>query len=272
MSIPRLYLEDAYALDLANRISDWLKEQIDTIGAERFVLGISGGLDSAVVAGLCARAVGPDRVLGMIMPSASIAQDLVEAQKVIDAFGITSLTVDVTSVADAIFDAMPDNDSLFTDVLHQPVPENLKTRLQLARANVRPRSRMIVNYYLANIAGGVVVGTGNRTEYMIGYSTKYGDAGVDLQPILNLYKYEVRAVARVIGVPQSVIDRPPSAGLWEGQTDEAEIGMTYAELDATLSAIDAGDTSEIDPELLARVEQKIRTTAHKRTSIPAFRK
>ena len=107
---------------------------------------------------------------------------------------------------------------------------------------------------------------------MIGYFTKYGDGGVDLAPLVDLYKFEVRAVAKAIGVPESVITRPPSAGLWEGQTDEDEIGISYADLDTVLLAMEAGNTSAIDPELLAKVERKIAVSAHKRTSVPAFTK
>lgn len=272
MAVPDLHMDDAAALELADRISVWLKERIDEAGSDRFVLGLSGGLDSAVVCGLCARAVGPERVLAVIMPSSSISQDSVEAQKVADAFGIRLTTIDLTAVAEAVFEAMPGEDDLYDNILGERKPEGSEARLQLARANVRPRSRMIANYYLANLSRGIVVGTGNKTEYMIGYSTKYGDAGVDLAPLLDLYKFEVRAVARVIGVPESVITRPPSAGLWEGQTDEDEIGISYDDLDRTLMAMEAGDTSSIDQDLVVRVGQKVAASAHKRVPVPAFRR
>ena len=265
-------MDDAAALALADRISAWLKDRIEDARAERFVLGLSGGIDSAVVAGLCVRAVGPERVLPVIMPSSSIAQDSVEAHKVADAFDMKPVTIDLTDVADAVFSAMPSASDLYGDVFGEDLPEGSEARLQLARANVRPRSRMITNYYLANLTGGMVVGTGNKTEYLIGYFTKYGDGGVDIMPLVDLYKFEVRAVAKAIGVPESVITRPPSAGLWVGQTDESEIGMSYADLDTVLMAIEAGDTSAIEPEMLANVERKIAVSAHKRTSVPAFTK
>lgn len=270
MAVPSLHLDETEAREIADRIAAWLKERIDEAGSDRFVLGLSGGLDSAVVCGLCARAVGPERVLAVIMPSASMSQDMIEAQKVADTFGIRTTTIDLTAVADAVFAAMPSEDELYGDILGETIPEGREARLQLARANVRPRSRMIANYYLANLSRGIVVGTGNKTEYMIGYSTKYGDAGVDLQPIVDLYKFEVRAVARVIGVPESVITRPPSAGLWEGQTDEDEIGITYDDLDRTLIAMESGDTAGIDQDLLTKVSQKIASSAHKRAAVPAF--
>ena len=272
MPTPTPTMDDAAALALADRVSDWLKSKMEEAHAERFVFGLSGGIDSAVVAGLCARAVGPERVLPIIMPSSSIAEDAIEAHKVADAFGLKTVTIDLTPVADAVFEAMPTEAHLYGDVFGDEAPENSESRLQLARANVRPRSRMITNYYLANLTGGMVVGTGNKTEYLIGYFTKWGDGGVDIMPIVDLYKYEVRAVAKAIGVPESVITRPPSAGLWVGQTDESEIGMSYADLDTTLLAIENGDTSAIDPETLAKVERKVATSAHKRTSVPAFKK
>ena len=270
MATPNLHLDDSAALELADGISYWLKERIEEARSDRFVLGLSGGIDSAVVSGLCARAVGPNRVLAIIMPSSSISQDAIEAHKVADAFGIKPTTIDLTAVADAVFNAMPSEEDLYANILGEVIPDGSDARFQLARANVRPRTRMITNYYLANLSRGIVVGTGNKTEYMIGYSTKYGDAGVDLAPLLDLYKFEVRAVARVIGVPDSVITRPPSAGLWEGQTDEDEIGIKYDDLDRTLMAMESGDTSSINPELVEKVAQKVARSAHKRASIPAF--
>jgi NAD+ synthase len=116
-----------------------------------------------------------------------------------------------------------------------------------------------------------VAGTGNRSEIMVGYFTKYGDGGVDVEPLGDLYKSEVRALARDLDVPQPVVDRPPSAGLWAGQTDEDEMGLTYDELDSTLAAIEAGRTGEIDPDLLDRVQGMIAASAHKRSTPPVFR-
>lgn len=272
MAMSSTYLSTVDATALAARISDWLREQIGNIGADRFVLGLSGGIDSAVVAGLCAKAVGPDRVLGVIMPSASNPDDEVEAKKVADAFGIRTMRIDLTDPANTVFASMPETESLFGDVLGEDLPEDITARSVLARANVRPRLRMITLYYLANLTRGVVVGTGNKSELMIGYFTKYGDGGVDLFALTDLYKYEVRAVARVIGVPESVINRPPSAGLWEGQTDEHEIGLTYEVLDTTLQAIESGDTSGIDVAVLDKVQRMISTTSHKRTSAPSFKR
>src|SRR5699024_7532162 len=152
-------------------------------------------------------------------------------------FGITCMTVNLTAITNAFYATMPTNEALFGELQENPA-QKLDERFKFAEANVRPRMRMTTLYYLANMSQGVVVGPTNKTEFMIGYFTKYGDGGVDLLPLANLYKYEVRAVARAIGVPENVIQRPPSAGLWDGQTDETDIGLSYDQLDSTLEAIE----------------------------------
>ena len=278
-------------------ITSWLHDRFSESGASMFVLGLSGGIDSAVVCGLCARAVGGERVVGVIMPSSSNPDDAVSAAKVASAFGVKSLTVDLTPVSDALLSALPDANAIGLadeggnaaispvsgdevlivrdDAAVSPVPveqADQATRQKLATANVRPRLRMTSLYYVANLVNGIVAGTGNKSEAMIGYYTKYGDGGVDLLPIIDLYKHEVRAVAREIGVPQSVIDRPPSAGLWQGQTDEDEIGLSYDQLDEALAAIESGDTSGIEPATLRRITSMHEVSEHKRQPIPAFRK
>ncbi|MGI8963676.1 MAG: NAD(+) synthase [Thermomicrobiales bacterium] len=258
------------AVSLANRISDWLKDRLEESGARTFLVALSGGIDSAVVCGLAARGVGPDRVLGVIMPSASNPDDAVEAAKVAAMFGIKTLTVDLTSLAETFRSTMPTENALDALKLLPAGASGAEASQKLATANVRPRLRMTTLYYIANLANGIVVGTGNKSEAMIGYFTKYGDGGVDLLPIIDLYKHEVRSVAALIGVPQSVIDRPPSAGLWQDQTDEDEIGLTYAKLDEALAAIESGDVSGIDRSVLDRVQSLHRGSAHKRALIPVF--
>jgi NAD+ synthase len=253
---------------LADQIAAWLRQQLDFAGGDGFVLGLSGGVDSAVVCGLCCRAAGPERVLGAIMPSHSNPRDEADADLVAETFGVETVRVDLTPVTDAFLRAMPSLDPEGT-AGEWRVPEQ---RGRLALANVKPRLRMTALYYLANLRNRLVVGTGNKSEAMIGYFTKYGDGGVDLLPIVDLYNHEVRALARVLGVPEPVIAKPPSAGLWPGQTDEGEIGITYDELDATLAAIVRGATDGIPPERLARVEQMIRASEHKRQPAPAFRR
>src|SRR5688500_18658323 len=140
--------------------------------------------------------------------------------------------------------------------------EDLKARLPLA--NVKPRLRMTTLYYVANTLNYLVAGTGNLSELSIGYFTKYGDGGVDLLPIGDLQKSEVRAAAQELGVPDSVIDKAPSAGLWLGQTDEAEMGFTYAELENYLTT----GAGMVSPALAMRIERLMRTSEHKRAMAP----
>jgi NAD+ synthase len=203
-------------------------------------------------------------VLGVIMPSASNPDDADAARLVAEAFGVKSLTVDLTSLADSFYGTVPTAASLFGDWLNEDEPDGTDARQQLATANVRPRLRMITLYYVANLSRGIVVGTGNKTESMIGYFTKYGDGGVDVLPIGELLKTEVRGMARELGVPQPVIDKAPSAGLWLGQTDEQEMGFSYAELERYLT----GDPEAITPALALRLERMIRATEHKRSIVP----
>jgi NAD+ synthase len=251
---------------LADEIASWLREQCADAGAKGFVLGLSGGLDSAVVCALCCRAIGAERVIGAIMPSRSNPLDAEHALLVAQTYNVESVQIDLAPVTDAFMAAMP------TDVGGNGEAEAITRATQLAGANVKPRLRMTTLYYLANLRNAMVVGTGNRSEAMIGYFTKYGDGGVDLLPIVDLYKRDVRALAWILGVPQPIIDKPPSAGLWPGQTDEGEMGLSYEDLDRTLDAITRGDTASIPPALLERVSRMIATSEHKRRPVPAFRR
>jgi NAD+ synthase len=238
-------------LDLADRIAAWLRAYAQKAGAPGYVVGLSGGIDSAVVGALCRRAVG-DQTLGVLMPCHSIAEDGQMARLVAEAFQIETVEVDLGPTFDALMAALP------VDPSH------------LARANTKPRLRMATLYALAQTRGYLVAGTGNKSELMVGYFTKYGDGGVDLEPLGALYKWQVRGLARALGVPQPIIDRPPSAGIWLGQTDEGEMGITYAELDATLAAIEKGQTDGIEPATLAQVQGMMAQSEHKRHTPPVF--
>jgi NAD+ synthase len=167
-----------------------------------------------------------------------------------DAFGLETLMVDLAGAYDSMVRSLPEGLS------------------DMARANITPRLRMAVLYALAQTRTYLVAGTGNASELMVGYFTKYGDGGVDIEPLGNLYKWQVRRLAAELGVPQPIIERPPSAGLWAGQTDEEELGITYDDLDSTLTAIAEGSTEGIEPSLLARVQRLIAASAHKRAVPP----
>jgi NAD+ synthase len=232
----------------ADKIVQWLKSILAKSGAKGFVLGLSGGIDSAVAAALCKRAC-PDMTLGVMLPCYSDPQDLLDAQLAADAFSIPVEKI----VLDEVFET-------FVRVLTgMTYDRNIK---DLCLANIKPRLRMTTLYFLAARRKLLVVGTGNKSEIMIGYSTKYGDGGVDLLPIGSLVKTEVRELARFLGVPQGIIDKAPSAGLWAGQTDEAEMGFTYEELDRYIL------TGAGRPETRANIEGMVKRSEHKKMPPP----
>ncbi len=228
----------------------WLRRQQSAAAAEGFVVGLSGGVDSATVAALAVRAAGPRHVLGVFLPCHSQPQDRRLGQLVADTLGIPIVTVDLAPVYDALLAQLPPSDH------------------PLAAANVKPRLRMTTLYYLAQSRNDLVLGSGNKSELMVGYFTKHGDGGVDLLPLGALTKTQVWALARELGVPDEIVDRPPTAGLWPGQTDEGEMGITYRELDLVLAAIESGDTSAVDPLILDKVRRMHAASAHKRVLPP----
>jgi NAD+ synthase len=233
----------------ADKIAAWLRDYASEAGARGYVVGLSGGIDSACTAVLCQRAMG-QQVLGVLMPCCGSAEDAEMAHLLANTFAVATAKVELAPVHDALLDGLPPGTT------------------ELARANIKPRLRMATLYALAQSRDYLVAGTGNRSEIAVGYFTKYGDAGVDVEPLGELYKGQVRRLAHELGIPQPIVERPPSAGLWEGQTDEEELGITYEELDAVLAAIEADQTAEVDPSLLDRVQKMIAGTAHKRAMPP----
>lgn len=227
------------------KISSWINGRVHDAGAKGVVLGVSGGVDSAVVAGLAKKALGAKNVLGLFMPCHSQPQDLADAKLVVKSLGIRSELVDLTRSYDALCAAFPPAGGL-------------------AKANIRPRLRMITLYYFAQKNNYLVLGTGNKSELMVGYFTKYGDGGVDLLPIAALLKREVRALAKEFGIPQQVIDKPPTAGLWPGQTDEGEMGITYVELDDILQRSEDRKKQLAPKAKVDKVRKMMQRTAHKR--------
>lgn len=252
--------QKAWAEDTADLISRWIAARAEAAGVSGTVVGVSGGIDSAVVAGLCRRALG-NRALGLILPCHSNPQDVEDARAVAAATGISVATVSLDGPYDDLLRA------LSSPAWDTPGPGfsggALADTERLAGANLKPRLRMSALYYLANLHNLLVVGTANRAETYVGYSTKYGDAGVDIQPIAGLLKREVRALATALGIPPRIIERPPSAGLWAGQTDEGEMGITYAQLDEYLA------TGSGPAALRERVEIMHGRSAHKRSVPPS---
>jgi NAD+ synthase len=256
---------------LADEIASWLRVQMETAGADRLVLGLSGGIDSAVVCALCTMAAGPARVIGAILPIGSNPADVRDAELVARTFEVIPRLIDLVPAYEALLAAMPPDDAPGLEDADVD-PAARERQRALAIANVKPRLRMTALYALSNRYNGIVVGTGNKTELRIGYFTKYGDGGVDLLPIGDLDKTSVRALARELGVPEPIIRKAPSAGLWAGQTDEGEIGLTYGQLDRTLDLLSVGDAGATDPRAHERVSALVAASEHKRRPIPVFRR
>ncbi|MGD8996751.1 MAG: NAD+ synthase [Anaerolineae bacterium] len=239
-------------MSLEVQIARWLREYSAEAGADGFVVGLSGGVDSATAAALAVKAVGSTSVLAALLPCHSQPIDARLARQVADTFAILTVTVNLDDAFEALIKNLP------------------PTKHRLATANIKPRLRMIALYYLAQAHNYLVLGSGNKTELMVGYATKYGDGGVDLLPLGDLYKTEVWKLARELGVPDEIVERSPSAGLWPGQTDEGELGITYRELDRVLMAIAAGETAQVPPVTLDKVRRLIANSAHKRAMPPIF--
>lgn len=197
-------------------ISRFLQEELDKTDLEGFVVGLSGGVDSAVAAALAAKAVGPDKVFCVMMPhQSSNPSSAADAAAMAQRFGLPSAKVDITPMVEAYFKEAPDATSL-------------------RRGNFMARVRMSVLFDLSMQRRSLVMGTSNKTELLLGYGTWYGDMASSLNPIGDLYKTQVWQMARFLEIPKAIIEKPPSADLWPGQTDEGEMGLTYADADAVL--------------------------------------
>ena len=227
-------------------IEKWLASLVGKAGARGIVVGLSGGIDSAVVAALASR-VFKDGALGVIMPCHSDPSDVTDALLVAGHLGMSHKTIDLTPVFD-----------VFTSGIDAEEPLS-----DMARANLKARLRMSALYGVAQSTSRLVCGTGNRSEWEVGYFTKHGDPASDLLPLLDLLKCEVRAVARFLGLPEVVINKAPTAGLWAGQTDEEEMGFSYDELDGYLAA------GEAAPENVRKIEALRAKSEHKRLPVPA---
>ncbi|SFR50055.1 NAD+ synthase [Halogeometricum limi] len=229
MSSEPTILADTAPLDL--RLSDdelerthqhilqFLRDVVDDAGADGAVLGLSGGIDSTTVAYLAAEAFGPENLHGLVMPSVvNTEENMSDAERVAQELGIEYDVVEIQPIAETVFDTFPE-----------------AADDKMAAGNVYVRLRGVLNYFVANHEGKVVLGTGNRAEALSGYFTKYGDQAVDCNPIGNLYKQQVRQLAAHVGVPDDLVTKTPSAEMWSGQTDEEEMGMDYDTLDAILA-------------------------------------
>lgn len=242
------------------RSTAFIDSVVEDAGADGAVIGLSGGLDSTLTAFLAVEALGAANVHGLIMPGpSSDADNMADAEDVAGDLGIDHDVLQIDAVVDALTDAYP-----------------AAAEDRVALGNAQVRSRAVLTYMVANQEDRLVLGTGNRTEALVGYFTKYGDQAVDCNPIGHLYKTQVRQLARSMEVPDHIIDKPPTAGMWQGQTDEDELGITYPVLDAVLCLYVDGNVPksrtasllDIEPERIEAVVDMYRASRHKRALPP----
>jgi NAD+ synthase len=239
---------------LARRILvSFVRDEVRRTGYSRAVLNLSGGIDSALSCLLAAEALGPDNVLALRLPhAASSPESLAHAQLIIDQTGVQSETFEITEMVRPLLDSLP--------------PDS-----QVRAGNAMARARMIVLYDRSVGFSGLPIGTGNKTEILLGYTTLYGDSAAAINPLGDLYKTQVRQLARDMAMPQPILDKPPSADLWLGQTDEGELGFTYAEVDRLLYLLVDGRyrpeecvAAGFDPEFVEAVIRRVRQNQFKR--------
>ena len=242
-------------------ITEWLRERVAASSSDGLVVGLSGGIDSAVVVRLCQLAM-PKATYGVLMPCQSDPRDESDARLLAEHFGLPILSVELEKTYELLLNSLQKTVNQLATQSETTSAEN--SREQLSLANIKPRLRMTSLYFVANRLNYLVVGTGNRSELTIGYFTKHGDGGVDLLPIGRCSKREVYAIAVELGVPQTILDKPPSAGLWPGQVDEAEMGFTYDELESYLEH----RQEKLTTSIVTRIEQLWRQSSHKRSMPP----
>ncbi|MCZ2127092.1 MAG: NAD+ synthase [Anaerolineales bacterium] len=232
--------------DLARQtLTQFIQSKIAEAGLSRAVLGLSGGLDSALACALAVEALGAENVLAVRMPYRTSSKDSLDhAQLLIDQLGVKNKTIEITEMVEPLFKL----DSQISN---------------LRKGNIMARQRMIILYDQSEAFKGLVVGTGNKTEILLGYSTLFGDAACAFNPIGDLYKTQVRQLARAMNIPAPILEKAPSADLWADQTDEKELGFTYEQADALLtllvdrqtsrqSALDAGFDANVVDAVIAR--------------------
>lgn len=228
----------------------WIRHKVAEANAKGVVVGVSGGIDSAVVSALCKKAF-PDQSLGLIMPCKSIPEDRQYAEMICEAIQLDHKVMDLSDTFELMIRTAQSNEVIGQEV-HRLVGGNLKARL-----------RMSTLYLAAQERGYLVVGTDNAAETVTGYFTKYGDGGVDILPISSLLKRQVRELGKYLNIPEAVIAKPPSAGLYEGQTDESEMGIFYDDIDDYVAGL------EIEKDVKARIQVMETSSRHKRELPPS---
>jgi len=249
------------------QITEFIRETVDDAGAEGAVLGLSGGIDSTLTAHLAVEALGEDGLYGLVLPSeVNSAGNMSDAERVADDLDVAYDVIEIEPIVASFREAFP-----------APLDDVESDALRTAVGNVRVRTRGVLNYFVANYENRLVLGTGNRSEALAGYFTKYGDQAVDCNPIGTLYKCQVRQLARHVGVPDDLVAKTPTAGMWVGQTDEDEMGLGYDTLDAVLALHVDGPLSKsatarelaIDEAVVETVDGLVARSEHKRHMPPA---
>lgn len=251
---------------IKSKIMEFIREEIEEAGAKRAIVGVSGGVDSSVTLSLTVRALGRERVTALIMPHVGITpeEDLRDALELVNSYGVEYKVIDISSIVAKI---------------EESLNEVGLTLPREARGNLLARSRMILLYSFANSLKGLVIGTGDKSEILIGYFTKYGDGGVDILPIGDLYKTQVRAMAIYLGLPRKIALKPSSPRLWPGQLAEKELGLTYDMIDPILYALanlkmsinELYEIEGLDKAVVDSVVRRIILTEHKRRLPPILK-
>lgn len=235
-----------------NNVANWMKDYIAKAGLKGFVVGLSGGIDSAVIACLAVKAVGAENVIGVSIPCQSRDDMNTDAEELAKNLNIRYMTI-------------PIEDS------YKCIIGQIGGSTQLTKANVKARLRMVVLYMIANQNNYIVSGTTNLTEAMIGYFTKYGDGGVDIEPVANYYKNEIYKMAELMPeIPENIKTKAPSADLWDGQTDEDEMGIKYSELDFILANLGTREEDSLGEEKADKVKAMIKNAGHKNNLPPRY--
>ena len=233
--------------EIVDNLVEWLRDSVKEANCKGIVYGLSGGVDSAVIAALSKLAFG-DESLAIMMPINSSFEDEIDAKLVIDKFNLNAIKVDLSRTYSEFVEVVEKGDN------------------QMAYANVKPRLRMTTLYYYAQLKGYLVVGTSNKSEFTVGYFTKYGDSGSDLMPLVDFTKKEIFELARYLKVPDKIIQKPPSAGLFEDQTDEDEMGFTYNDLEKYIN------NEKIDERIEEKINRMVKISEHKRNFAKGFRR
>ncbi|ERH07948.1 MAG: NAD+ synthetase [Halonotius sp. J07HN4] len=272
MSITTPVISESVPLDLRfseaeiktvrETLVSFIEDTVDDAAAEGATLGLSGGIDSTTTAYLAVEALGTDGLHGLVMPSqVNNPDNMSDAERVAEELNIEYDVIEIQPIAEQFFEAVPS-----------------ATEDRMAMGNVYVRTRAVLNYFVANATDRIVLGTGNRAEAMTGYFTKYGDQAVDCNPIGGLYKQQVRQLADSLGVPSDLIAQTPTAGMWDGQTDEDELGLDYDTVDAILALHIDGPLStaatlrtleDVSHDQISRVESLVAGSKHKRSMPPA---